>query len=91
MDQIIPSNKEMHEFKWESVEQEKGYGNLVEWLRKRGVKYPLSSETFLVACYFIQKDHESHEWLVEMLSRMLDDIRRDILTLKQDLEQQVFR
>lgn len=69
------------QFKWESPEQEKGYKNLVQWLRKNG-QPELSKEGSMIAAYFIQKDHESHEWLMGMLQRVLAPIETQVAHIK---------
>ena len=74
------------EFKWESVEQQKGFGNLTEWLNKRGYNYQLTPELFLIACYFIQKDHEAQEWFIQVIGNRISELQLEILKLRSDLE-----
>ncbi len=69
-------------FPWESEEQKKGYGALIMFLRK--IKHPEKFDP--TAAWFIQKDHESHEWMIEMLSRVIGELKHEILTLRAALE-----
>jgi hypothetical protein len=70
-------------FPWESEEQRKGYFALVKYLSDKGV---IITEINPTAAFFIQKDHESHEWMIEMLSRVLGEMKTEILTLRTALE-----
>lgn len=76
----------MLKFEWESETQEKGFLNLRQWLRSHGMTSELTAEQFLIACYFIQKDHESHEWTMDMLGRVVGALQSDIKALQDKLD-----
>jgi hypothetical protein len=69
----------VEDYKFESIEGEKGFGNLIEFLRKQKRGQDLDLDLALVACYFIQKDHESQEWFSKIIgeveSRLIDQIK----------------
>jgi|WetSurMetagenome_2_1015567.scaffolds.fasta_scaffold634955_2 hypothetical protein len=74
-------------FKFESSEQQKGFLNLVQYLRKH---CPDGYDpTFLIASYFIQKDHESNEHWIELVGNQISNIQLQLKSLideNQDLK-----
>jgi hypothetical protein len=72
------------DFPWESEEQRKGYLALIQYRRKLGKNPEIVVDP--TAAFFIQKDHESHEWMIEMLGRVIGELRTEILTLRTALE-----
>jgi hypothetical protein len=74
---------DLHDFPWESEDQRKGYLALVQYWRKNGQDPGLLVDS--TAAFFIQKDHESHEWMIEMLDRIITPLRNEIMELRREL------
>jgi hypothetical protein len=75
------------QFKWESQEQEQGYYNFIQFLRKNGIKKtPNLSQYFLLAVYFIQKDHESNVFWTELVGNQISSLQNEIMGLKDQIQ-----
>ncbi len=71
----------LHKFKWESDGQEKGYKSLLYWLNKNS----LPGEVRPIDLFFIQKDHESHQYWIELVGRQVRILEGQILNLQNQL------
>lgn len=60
-------------FEWESDAQKKGYLAFVKWARNRG----LPCEVRPIDLFFIQKDHESTQWLIETFGNQISAMQAD--------------
>lgn len=71
-------------FKWESEEQRKGFFNLIQFLKE---KHPQNVHQLIasVAAYFIQKDHESHEYWVELVGNQIGQVNKQLRLLQEDV------
>jgi hypothetical protein len=77
-------------FPWESETQKKGFQNFMQFLQKlpSEVKQAPGMELPCAVAYFIQKDHESHEWWVDMMSKQIEMLQQEIAELKKRLPKQ---
>lgn len=79
-------------FEWESQEQEKGFRALCTFLRVR--KEQVSSDRpesehiedtlMAIACWFIQKDHESNEWYNERLGAFESRVNENLAMVLEE-------
>jgi hypothetical protein len=79
-------------FEWESEEQKKGFLALAKFLREHGRNMfhaslqPMDKQD-LISAFFIQKDHESHLWMMEMLDRIISPLQDEIRRLGERIRQ----
>jgi hypothetical protein len=74
----------LKDFKWESQVQEKGYGNLVQFLRRNNIT--LTDKTlFLIAVYFIERDHESNEYWRQLVGDQVSNLQSEIKHLQDQV------
>lgn len=74
------------DFPWESEDQKKGFLSLVQFVRQHIDRpLPLQIPGYILATYFIQKDHESTEWFLEYIARVTEPLEKRILLLEQQL------
>lgn len=80
------------DFKWESETQRKGYLALLQYLRKFGIEAtgPVDAK----AAFFIQKDHESNLWWIDLIAQkhqevlnMLGELNFKVSQLESTVEQ----
>lgn len=73
-------------FPWESTDQKKGFMNLFQFLRKHGVD-PRYKDVpgRLLAAYLIQRDLESNEWWLGLVSDHFDRLNERIVELNGKL------
>ena len=82
------------EFEWESETQKKGFLALVQFMNQRKAVLPpdatvaevIDDSINTVACWFIQKDHESNEWYNERFGDMNSRLENEILALRKRIE-----
>jgi len=82
----------VEKYPWESDAQKKGFGALLKDLREK--TFPeardlspadrLEHALSLVACFFIQKDHDSNEWYNERFGNLDSRIREDLVRLQEE-------
>lgn len=71
-------------FKWDSEDQKKSFLAAAFWLKQKG----LDINTFPIRpldAFFMQKDHESHEWHVELLGSQIAGLQKEISALQNDI------
>ena len=71
-------------FEWESEAQRKGFLSLIQFMRKHGAV--MEARTLhIIACYFIQKDHESHEWWIGVIGDQIKSLEDRLMDVSHRL------
>lgn len=70
-------------FKWESTEQHKGFLNLIQYLKSHCPEG--ADPLLLIASYFIQKDHESNEWWLSLITDQFGRMQQEMMKLRIEL------
>lgn len=70
-------------FTWDSKDQEQGYGAFVKWASEHNV----DDEVRPIDLFFIQKDHESQQWFVEVMGNQVRQLQDEISRLDHELAQ----
>lgn len=76
----------VEEFPWQSEAQRKGYLALVQYMRGFGIEPTLPIDPQV--CWQIQKDHESHEWWVEVLGNQVGALQAEIIAVRRQISDQ---
>lgn len=63
-------------FEWESEAQRKGYLGFVKWAKDQGLPY---DDIRPIDLFFLQKDHESTEWMVAMCADQINGLRDSLM------------
>jgi hypothetical protein len=63
-------------FKWDSEDQKKGYHALRSWLKSKGLD---DEKVRGIDLFFIQKDHDSHVYWVELMGTQIKDLQDQLV------------
>ncbi len=80
-------------FKFDSVDQEKGALAALGWLQSKGFtvsSYSNMDEKLMnglrpMDLFFIQKDHDSHEYWLELFGNQISTLQREIKALQDQV------
>jgi len=87
LNRVINNESWLNSYPWESVEQKKGFLSLLKHLSdlRPNVRKNMIGA---ICAYFIQKDHESSEWFVEILGDRVRRLEDEIVLLREELRKQ---
>lgn len=75
-------------FHWESEEQRKGVLSLKQYLHDRlGDATYLEDAVLLSFFYFIQKDHEGVQWMIQTFGNQIKSLQDEIVKLRKELDE----
>ena len=70
-------------FEWDSDDQRKGYLSFLQWAHSKGLHVSVRP----IDLFFIQKDHESHEWWVETVGTHIKGLEHQIKRLSDEVNE----
>jgi septal ring factor EnvC (AmiA/AmiB activator) len=78
---------ELRKFEWQSDEQRKGYLALVQYWKQydASAPFPIHARENLTALFFIQKDHESHQYWIDLVGRQVSSLQDELHSLRNSL------
>ena len=79
------TNYFVENFPWESKAQEESFLSFLQWLRKIPAAL-VGHPVFLLCAFFAQKDHESNEWIVEVIGDRVRRLEDEIQLLRGELQ-----
>lgn len=77
----------LERFPWTGDVQKKGFLNFTQWMRSLGTQVKDSDEDKFrcLVAYFVQKDHESHEWWVDTVGAQVKSLQEQLRLLQEQI------
>lgn len=73
-------------FKFTSEVQEKGFNSMVQYLNGFKGRFSDQDAVWAALAYLIQKDHESHEYYIDLFGKQVADLQDQIKQLQDQIK-----